>query len=266
MKKMETTAVELEILEQGKIALVRFNRPDALNALNNQLAEDFGKVVDQLGKDKKVRAVILTGKGRAFCAGGDLAKFKAAPDPKQFLHKLAEIIHQSIVKLRAMNAPWIAAINGPCFGVGLSLACCCDLRMASANAKFSVAFSGVGLAPDSSLLYYLPRIVGLPKATEMTLLNAVLSAEEAFKIDLVSKVVEPEKLLEESLEIAKRLAGMPTLALGMDKKMLDASFCDTLEEHLDLELEYVTKAAGTADFQEGCQAFFERRKPNFKGS
>lgn len=263
---METDTVELKSLEQGKIALVRFDRPDTLNALNTQLARNFAKVVDQLEKDKDIRAVILTGKGRAFCAGGDLAKFKAASDPKQFLHDLAEIIHQSILKLREMNAPWIAAINGPCFGVGLSLACCCDVRMASANAKFSVAFSRVGLAPDSSLLYYLPRIVGLPKATEMTLLNSVLSAEDAFKIHLVSKVVEPEKLLEESLEVAKKVAGMPTLALGMDKKMLDASFCDTLKEHLALELECVSKAAGSADFREGCQAFFERRKPIFKGS
>lgn len=259
------STVDVEVVEEGEIALVGFNRPQALNALNSQFAEDLGKAVDQLNDEEKIRAVIVTGKGRAFCAGGDLAEFKAAADPKQFLHELAGSVHKSVLKMRGMNAPWVAAINGPCFGVGLSLACCCDLRIASTEATFSVGFTGVGLTPDSSLLYYLPKIVGLAKAAEMALLNTTLSAEKALKIDLVSKVVEPEKLAEESFGIAKKLASMPTLALGMDKKMLDASFTETLEQHLNLELECLSESAGTADFQEGCAAFLERRKPDFKG-
>lgn len=259
------STVDVEVVEEGEIALVGFNRPQALNALNTQFAEDFGKAIDQLNDEEKIRAVIVTGKGRAFCAGGDLAEFKAAADPKQFLHELAGSVHKSVLKMRGMNAPWVAAINGPCFGVGLSLACCCDLRIASTEATFSVGFTGVGLTPDSSLLYYLPKIVGLAKAAEMALLNTALSAEKALKIDLVSKVVEPEKLAEESFGIAKKLASMPTLALGMDKKMLDASFTETLEQHLNLELECLSESAGTADFQEGCAAFLERRKPDFKG-
>lgn len=259
------STVDVEVVEEGEIALVGFNRPQALNALNTQFAEDFGKAIDQLNDEEKIRAVIVTGKGRAFCAGGDLAEFKAAADPKQFLHELAGSVHKSVLKMRGMNAPWVAAINGPCFGVGLSLACCCDLRIASTEATFSVGFTGVGLTPDSSLLYYLPKIVGLAKAAEMALLNTALSAEKALKIDLVSKVVEPEKLAEESFGIAKKLASMPTLALGMDKKMLDASFTETLEQHLNLELECLSESAGTADFQEGGAAFLERRKPDFKG-
>jgi 2-(1,2-epoxy-1,2-dihydrophenyl)acetyl-CoA isomerase len=262
---MEPSTVDVEIMDQGKIALVGLNRPDALNALNPRLAEDLGKAVDQLEEDKDIRAVILMGRGRAFSAGGDLAAFKDATDPRQFLHDLAATMHQSILKIRAMSAPWIAAINGPCFGVGLSAACCCDMRIASANAMFSVGFTGVGLAPDSSLLFYLPKIVGLSKATEMTLLNTVLSAEDAFKAGLVSKVVAAEKLGEESLELAKRLSEMPTVALGMEKAMLDASFHQTLAQHLDLELRCVSKSAGTTDFQEGCEAFFARREPNFRG-
>ncbi len=257
--------VDVEVVEGGKIALVGFNRPKALNALNTQFAEDLGIALDQLNDEEKIRAVIVTGKGRAFCAGGDLAEFKAAADPKQFLHELAGNVHKSVLKMRGMDAPWVAAINGPCFGVGLSLACCCDLRIASTEATFSVGFTGVGLSPDSSLLYYLPKIVGLAKATEMTLLNTAVSAEKALKIDLVSKVVEPEKLANEAFEIAKKLASMPTIALGMDKKMLDASFTETLEQHLNLELECLSESAGTADFQEGCAAFLERRKADFKG-
>ena len=263
---METKTVELEMLEQGKVGLVKFNRPDSLNALNTALAKDFENVVNQVGEAKQIRSVIVTGKGRAFCAGGDLPEFKDAADPKRFLYDLAEKVHLSIIKLRSMKAPWIAAINGPCFGVGLSLACCCDLRIASAKAKFSVAFTGVGLAPDSSLLYYLPKIVGLAKATEMTMLNRVLSAEEALRIDLVTAVAEPENLMEESLAMAKSLAEMPTLALGMDKIMLDAGYCENLEQHLDLELKCISDSASTADFQEGCKAFIERRKPHFTGA
>ena len=260
------STVDLEVVEKGRIGLVGFNRPEALNALNSQFAADLEEVVDKLSGDEKIRAVLVTGRGRAFCAGGDLAEFRAAPDPKEFIHDLAESVHKSVFKIRGMNAPWIAAINGPCFGVGLSLACCCDLRVASTEATFSVGFSGVGLSPDSSLLYYLPKIVGLAKATEMTLLNMALSAEKALQIHLVTQVTEPEKLAAVSFEMAKRLANMPTLALGMDKKMLDASFFDTLEQHLEVELECVSESAGTADFQEGCAAFFfERRKPEFKG-
>jgi 2-(1,2-epoxy-1,2-dihydrophenyl)acetyl-CoA isomerase len=266
MEKMERNAVELEMVEEGKVGLVKFNRPDSLNALNTELAKDFENVVNQVGEEKRVRAVIVTGKGRAFCAGGDLEEFKDAADPKQFLYGLAEKVHLSIMKLRTMKAPWIAAINGPCFGVGLSLACCCDLRVASTKAKFSVAFTGVGLSPDSSLLYYLPKIVGLAKATEMTMLNSVLSAEEALRINLVTTVAEPENLMDESLAMAKRVAEMPTLALGMDKIMLDASYCENLEQHLDLELKCISDSAGTGDFQEGCKAFFERRKPHFRGA
>ena len=259
------STVDLEVVEQGKIALVGFNRPEALNALNSQFASDLEEVVGKLHKEKKIRAVVVTGRGRAFCAGGDLAEFRAAPDPKKFIHGLARSVHKSVLNIRGMNAPWIAAINGPCFGVGLSLACCCDLRIASTEATFSVGFTGVGLSPDSSLLYFLPKIVGLTKATEMTLLNMALSAEKALEIHLVNRIVEPESLAEDSFEMAKKIANMPTLALGMDKKMLDASFSDTLEQHLDLELECVSESAGTADFQEGCAAFLERRKPEFKG-
>ncbi len=257
--------VELEIREEGRVAFVELNRPDSLNALNPPLAEDFTRVVGHL-EDENIRAVIITGKGKAFCAGGDLAAFKEAADPKAFLHDLAANFHRSILKIRKMKAPWIASINGPCFGVGLSLACCCDLRVASTEAKFSVAFTGVGLAPDSSLLYYLPKIVGIAKATEMTMLNSVLPAEEALKINLVNRVAEPRNLTDETLEMARLIAAMPTRALGLDKIMLDASYSESLEEHLDLELKCVTESAGTADFQEGCRAFFKRGRPDFRGS
>jgi 2-(1,2-epoxy-1,2-dihydrophenyl)acetyl-CoA isomerase len=262
---METDTVQLELVEDDAIAIVYLNRPEALNALNMQVATDFCSVVDQVAQTSSVRAVIVSGRGKAFCAGGDLAAFKDAEDPKQFLYDLASKFHEAIVKIRTMNAPWIAAINGPCFGVGLSLACCCDFRVAFAGAKFSVAFTGVGLSPDSSLLYYLPKLVGFSKATEMTLLNTSLTADEALVANLVNRVVEAD-VVATALEIAAILAKMPTIALGLDKRMLDSSYSTTLDQHLAVELKSVSESAGTTVFQEGCAAFFERRKPNFMGS
>jgi 2-(1,2-epoxy-1,2-dihydrophenyl)acetyl-CoA isomerase len=265
MRRMSSKCVELEVVENNTIAVLSLNRPDALNALNVPLTEDFEKAVRQVVQDTKIRAVIVTGKGKAFCAGGDLGAFKASKEPGTFLHDLAAAFHKSVLAIRGMNIPWIAAINGPCFGVGLSLACCCDFRITSATAKFSVAFTGVGLSPDSSLLYYLPKIVGFAKATEMTLLNTIISAEDALRVNLVTKISKPEDLLKDALDMAKFLVNMPTRTLGMDKKQLDASYSLPLEQHLNLELKYVSESATTSDFQEGCQAFFERRKPHFKG-
>ncbi|OLS13324.1 MAG: enoyl-CoA hydratase/carnithine racemase, partial [Promethearchaeota archaeon CR_4] len=178
---------------------------------------------------------------------------------------LAGQFHKVVLAIRRMNIPWIAAINGSCFGVGLSIACFCDLRIASTAAKFSVAFTGVGLSPDSGLLHYLPKIVGLAKATEMTFLNITISAEEALKCNLITKISKPEDLLKDSMDMAKILVNMPTFTLGKDKKQLDASYTLPLDQHLELELKNVSETADTADFQEGCAAFFERRKPHFQG-
>ncbi len=263
---MSNKLVELEVVENGSIAIVSLNRPDALNALNMPLSEEFEKVARQVALDPKVRAAIVTGKGKAFCAGGDLGAFKASKEPGMFLHDLAALFHKAILAIRGMNVPWIAAINGPCFGVGLSLACCCDIRIASVAAKFSVAFTGVGLSPDSSLLFYLPKIVGIAKASEMSLLNPTLSAEDALKVNLITKISTPEELMKEALDIAKKLASMPTKAIGMNKRQLDASYSLPLEKHLELELKFVSESATTSDFQEGCAAFFEKRKPKFKGN
>ncbi len=262
---MELETVVMDVVDDGSIAVVTLNRPDALNALNLQEAEDLGRIVDTLANMKEVRAVILTGEGRAFCAGGDLASFKEAADPARFLHDMAVGVHRTVLKIRGMGPPWIAAINGPCFGVGLSLACLCDIRISAENAKFSVAFTGVGLAPDTGLLYFLPKIVGLSKAAEMALMNAVLTAEEARRIGLVTSIAKSENLMDLALETAGTLTRLPPMVLGMEKKMLDASYCETLDQHLDRELSYVRESGGSADFKEGCQAFSEKRQPQFQG-
>lgn len=261
---MTRTTVQVEYLDGNSIALVRLNRPEALNALNPPLAEDFVSVVNELKGEPGLRAVVITGNGKAFSAGGDLGAFKAAADAGQFLRDLAGEFHKGISCLRNLEAPSIAAINGACFGVGLSLACACDLRIAVETAKFSVAFTGVGLSPDSGLPYFLPKIVGLSMATELAFLNPVIDTQRAQAINLVN-LVTARDVVEESLEMARKLAAMPTRALGLVKRLYDASYSLGLEQHLEMQLQCLGESAATEDFREGCAAFFEKRKPHFKG-
>ena len=262
----EFQTISIENIEDGKVAVLYLNRPEAMNAVNPQLAKDFVAALQELDNNPSVRALILSGRGKAFSVGGDLATFRAAENPVRFIHDLVTEVHTGVMLLRKLNAPVIAAVNGACSGVGLSLACCSDFRIASAPAKFCFAFVGVGLSADSALPFYLPKIVGPGKAAEMAMLNPVLSAQEALEIKLVDKVTEPELLLDEAVSMAVKLAAMPTVAIGKIKKLYDCAFSDSLEAHLNKELNFVTETAATADFKEGCDAFFEKRKPVFKGN
>jgi len=258
--------IELDLFKSEGYAIIYLNRPKQLNALNNQLCDDFYAVIEKLAKIEFIRCVIITGKGNAFCAGGDLIEFRQSETPGNFLHDLAANFHRSIKILKSMNAPSIAAINGPCFGVGLSIACACDLRYCTNYARFSVAFTSVGLSPDSSLTYHLPKIVGLKIAMEMAILNRVLSSEEAVKCDLVSQIIDDDKpFLEEVKKIAIKVSQGPTVAFGSTKYLFSRAFTNDLNDHLDEELKHVSMNAATEDFQEGVNAFFQKNKPNFKG-
>ncbi|MHA1791466.1 MAG: enoyl-CoA hydratase/isomerase family protein [Promethearchaeota archaeon] len=260
---MKHELVEKEYLDDGLILILKLNRPRALNALNKQLAAEFTEALNEAEQDEKLRAIIITGNGKAFCAGGDLAAFKSSEDPATFLKELATKFHEGIKKIRYLDVPVIAAINGPCFGVGLSLACACDFRIANSNAKFSVAFTGVGLSPDSSLPYFLPKIVGLGVATELALLNKTIDADQALSIHLVSAI--SGNAVDKAMELAKTLSRMPTKAIGMVKKLYNVAFSDSLEQHLEKEVEAIGITANTRDFLEGCNAFFEKRPPCFEG-
>ena len=263
MSKLETIIVEID--ESEHYATIYLNRPEQLNSLNFQLAEDFCSAMEEISNQEKIRCVIITGKGNAFCAGGDLGAFKKADEPDNFLFNLATIFHKGIKILKNMNAPSIAAINGACFGVGLSLACACDLRICSEKAKFGVAFTSVGLSPDSSLTFHLPKIVGLPIANEMAILNRILDAEEAIKYGLVSKVVSEESFIKEVKEMAKKISHGPTMAYGSTRKLFTVSYSNDLESQLNEEIINIKKNAASEDFQEGVSSFFEKRKPNYKG-
>jgi 2-(1,2-epoxy-1,2-dihydrophenyl)acetyl-CoA isomerase len=255
----------LEIDENKNYAIIYLNRPNQMNALNLQLAKDFLSVMDEIRRLNNVRSIIITGKGKAFCAGGDLAAFKEAKNPGEFLYNLAGTFHEGIKILKSIDAPSIAAVNGPCYGVGLSLACACDLRICSESAKFAIAFTNVGLSPDSSLTFHLPRIVSLPIANEMAFLNRTLAAEEALKYNLVSEIIPEASILEEARNIAIKVSQGATKAFGSTKKLFTMSFSNQLERQLEEEKENIRKNAITEDFKEGVNSFFEKRKPSFKG-
>ncbi|MFX1259029.1 MAG: enoyl-CoA hydratase/isomerase family protein [Promethearchaeota archaeon] len=259
--------VELEIDESEGYAILYLNRPLQLNALSYKLAEEMSLALYEISKNNRIRCLILTGKGKAFCSGGDIAEFKRAEDPVEFMFKLVSKLHEGIKILTNLKSSSIAAVNGACFGAGLGFACACDLRICSENATFGSAFTRLGLSPDSSTTYFLPKIIGLSLANDMILLNRVLNAEEALRFNLVSKVISSSlSFLQEIKEIAIKISNGPALAFESSKRLLMRSFTNDLEKHLEIELKNIKINAATEDFQEGIRAFLEKRQPNFQGS
>ncbi|WP_307338385.1 enoyl-CoA hydratase-related protein [Caldalkalibacillus uzonensis] len=249
---------------QENVAILTLNRPDKLNAFTEQMNEEIMKACQQAGQDPSIRALIITGAGRAFCAGEDLASVSGdqAVDHGEFLRKrynpMIMAIHQS-------EKPVIAAVNGAAAGAGCSLALACDFRIASSKASFIEAFIHIGLVPDSGSCYFLPRLVGLGKALELAILGEKVTAQEALELGLVRLVTEPDQLQAEALAFAQRLAQMPTKAIGLIKRTMYQGLTSTLEQALEYEA-YAQRIAGqTADHQEGVKAFIEKRQPRFEG-
>ncbi|MFX0037434.1 MAG: enoyl-CoA hydratase/isomerase family protein [Candidatus Hermodarchaeota archaeon] len=259
----EYKTIEIEELEG--YAIIYLNRPENFNSLNIQIAEDLYSSLEYITTSKNFHCVIITGKGKAFCAGGDIVYFQGAENPINYMQNLADKFHAGLKQLKA-NFLSIAAINGFCFGAGLGLACVCDLRICSSFAKFGSAFTGIGLSPNSTLTSHLPKIVGLSLATEMILTNRILTAEEALKFNLVSRVFKSnDDLLNEAKELATQLSKGAILALKKAKSLIGSSFSNNLESQIKLEIANIVETAGTDDFQEGIRAFLGKKKPNFEG-
>lgn len=253
---------------QESIATITLSRADQYNAINADLGRELALAVREAARQEAIRAVLIIGSGRAFSAGGDvraMAEAVSLGTPAQTVHAIVEAAHLAVTAIREIPKPVVAALNGVAAGAGLGLALACDLRIAAAGTQLLTAFLGVGVSPDSSTSFFLPRLVGLSKATELFFLNRPLSAEEAHQLGLVCKVVAPEKLQEESLTLARTLAQGPTLALGRAKQLLLQSFSHTLPEHLTQEAYLVTASSLTEDFREGVTAFVGKRKASFKG-
>jgi 2-(1,2-epoxy-1,2-dihydrophenyl)acetyl-CoA isomerase len=249
------------------LARLTLNRPKAANSFNLDLTREFLEAATICADDSAIRAVLLTGAGRFFSAGGDLKNFAAAEDqiPK-LVAETADALHAAISKLARMNAPIVAAVNGPAAGAGMSLVCMTDIALAAESAIFAMAYTAAGLAPDGSSTYFLPRAVGMRRAKELILTNRRLSAAEAHAWGIVERVVPDDDLMAEAEKLARALASGPTLAFGAVKKLLLASQNAQLEDQLDAETSAIVSMTRTSDGREGVAAFREKRKPSFKGA
>jgi 2-(1,2-epoxy-1,2-dihydrophenyl)acetyl-CoA isomerase len=249
----------------GNVVTLTLNRPAVLNAIDLQLCKELHKQLVQVGQDPTVRAVILSGAGRAFCAGGDL-RFALAANPKipgdSFL-ALTRILHACIAEIRTMSKPVIAAINGPAAGAGLFLALACDLRVMADTAYLKQSNTSYGLSLPAGGTFMLPRLVGLARALEIVMLDERIPAARSLELGLVNRVVAEDALLAETHKLARRVMKMPVGVLGQVKRLLNDSFWSTLEEQLHSERQAIALSANSAEGREGLAAFLEKRTPNF---
>jgi 2-(1,2-epoxy-1,2-dihydrophenyl)acetyl-CoA isomerase len=259
------TAVQFSY-DQG-IARIRFNRPQALNAIDETVARELLALCRAIQARDDVRVVILCGAGKAFMAGGDLARFHAdlpaAPDTAQ---AIIEPLHAALLILAGLPAPVIASVQGAAAGAGMSIVLACDLAMAAADARFSVGYPRIGASPDGSMTWSLPRAVGMRKAMEIVLMGEVLDAGQALQAGIVNRVVANDALEAETDALARHFAQGPSVAYGKAKQLLRASLNHTLAEQLQAEEAAFRACAATSDFREGIGAFFDKRKPEFTGT
>ncbi|HUR98914.1 MAG TPA: enoyl-CoA hydratase-related protein [Pyrinomonadaceae bacterium] len=262
--KLETVLYTLD----GDVATIQMNRPDALNALSQQLALDLSYAIKQAIAEA-ARAVILTGSGRAFCSGGDLREMRAMGESEgsieAFLDAPLKALHEVILLIRETPIPFVAAVNGVCAGAGTNFALACDLVLAADDASFNEAFVRIGLSPDCGGTFFLPRAIGEKLAAEAFMLGLTVSAQRAAEIGMINKVVPADELMTAANKLGASLAAGPTGSYGRIKRMLNATFSNDLSEQLKLEADCQIESGQSSDFQEGVQAFFEKRPPQFLG-
>ena len=252
---------------QDHVARITLNRPESANALDGAMGRELMQAAIRASEDRSVRAVLLTGAGRMFCAGGDLKSFAARGDDlPAHLKELAGTLHMAISRLVRMEAPFIVAVNGAAGGGGMSFVLAADLVLAAESAKFTLAYTRAGLSPDGGSTYFLPRIVGVRRALELALTNRVLTAREAQDWGIVTRVVADNALADEAGALAQQLAAGATGAYGAAKRLLHHSFSESLETQMELEAQAIAERARGADAREGIAAFIAKRPANFKGS
>lgn len=253
-------------LKEG-VFTITLNRPDKLNSFTDKMFVELTDAVKQIERDAFVRAVVITGAGKGFCAGQDLssAKERMASGDMAYGHHLRQTYNPLITRLMNLPKPIIAAINGAAAGAGMSLAMACDFRLAAESASFLQAFVKIGLVPDSGSSWLLQRLVGRARATEMMLTGKKIGAKEALEWGLVNQVLPNDELMKATNELALSLATMPTKAIGLIKRMTDYAATHSLAESLEYEADMQEVAGRTADHREGLSAFLEKRAANFKG-
>ena len=263
--KYETIQVDMH----GSICVLTLNRPERLNALTVQTAKDFNAAVHE-ALENGARAIVLTGSGRAFCAGGDLREMQEMASSEgrveAFFDEPLQILNESILLIRQTPVPFIAAVNGVASGGGCNLALACDLVIAAESAKFNQAFIKIGLVPDCGGTFMLPRLVGWKRAAEMMFTSDLITAQRAAEMGMINSVAADGELMSQVMAMAEKLANAPTAAIGQIKKLLEASVTNDYGSQLDLERKNQIEAGKTKDFAEGVSAFLEKRPPRFVGS
>jgi 2-(1,2-epoxy-1,2-dihydrophenyl)acetyl-CoA isomerase len=249
---------------KNSVVVIQLNRPDKFNSFNREMALQLQAVLQKAETDKAIRAIYITGEGKAFCAGQDLAE--AIDDNGPGIKKIVDEHYNPIIKkIRAIEKPIVCAVNGVAAGAGANIALACDVVLAARSASFIQAFSKIGLIPDSGGTFFLPRLVGFGMASAMMMLGDKVTAEQAEAMGMIYKVVDDATLQEQAIKIAEQLAEMPTVGIGLTKRLLNASATNNLTQQLSAESDMQVKAASTYDYNEGVKAFLEKRKPVFKG-
>ena len=256
----------MTILEiRNGVAVITFNRPDALNAFNLELKLAFRAALDEAAANPQVRAVLLTGSGRGFCVGQDLSEHTENLQAGNALNTVAEHFNPIVRLMTTMPKPIVAGINGTAAGVGLSLALACDLRVGAAGAKYTTAFSPIGLTTDGGMSWTLPRLVGVTRATELILLGKPFTSEQALEWGILNRLVPSDELASAAMSLAEELAAGPTAALALSKKGLALAASSTLDQALDLESESQMAAGETEDHHNAVKAFLAKEQPTFVG-
>lgn len=252
----------------GAVQTITLNRPGSLNAFSDLMLKELSKAVRAAEKDPAVRCLVITGAGRGFSSGQDLAEVRErynSDQPLELGSHLRATYNPLILKIRTIEKPVIASVNGVAAGAGCSLALACDIRVAAESASFIEAFIKVGLVPDSGSTFMLPRLIGVSRAMEMAFTGRKIKSDEALRIGLVNQVVPDDRLTEETATLARKLADLPTRAIGLTKRAINAAWRADLETQLDYEAMLQTTAGQTQDHREGVTAFLEKRRPTFQG-
>lgn len=256
--------MEIIKLYNNQVCTLKLNRPEVFNSFNKTMALQLQTALDECERDENVRAIVIIGEGKAFCAGQDLAE-ATDPNGPELKSIVKEHYNPIIERLRSIEKPIIAAVNGVAAGAGANIALACDITLAKKSASFIQAFSKIGLIPDSAGTFFLPRLVGAQKALALMMTGDKVMAEDAANMNMIYRAIEDELFDDEVMKLAEQMAQMPTYGLGLTKRAINQSFSNDLSQQLAVEEELQTLAGQSYDFNEGVSAFLEKRKPVFKG-